>query len=115
MRSLRLFAIAIMILLVASSSFAVTAERGDFAILGASEEDDAGETILIEENVLLNTGPAVDVVNGKLKPGTVVQVLDRVEIESVSYYSISTVGPEGGIIGWGTEDYIYELTERPVY
>jgi len=111
MRNLKLFAIASIILLVASSSFAVSAERGEFIVLGRDQD---GE--LSDEKVTLSVEPGVTTeTQAMLQSGTEMLVLDKREVEGAIYYILSTVGPEGGITGWVTEDYIYELTERPVY
>jgi len=118
MKNLKVFAIGIMILFVTSAVFAVTAERGEFITLGRESEEEPG-TILGEMVILYNAPAQVGeeieqgVIPLALKSSTVVQVLDNVELESGNVYQISTVGRGGGIIGWVSEDYIYEITSAP--
>lgn len=118
MRNLTVFAIAIMALFITSTVFAVTAERGEFVTLGRESEEEPG-TILAELIILRDTPLEVGVeleqgvIPLALKSSTVVQVLDNVELESGNVYQISTVGRGGGMIGWVSEDYIYEITTAP--
>jgi hypothetical protein len=94
---------------------AVSAERGDFVVLGRSELNDAGEEVFVEEAISLyeQPGPSVGMPYLKLNSGITVQVLQSVTIAKIVYYNVSTVGPEGGIMGWVTEEYIYEIVPEP--
>jgi len=118
MRNLTVFAIAIIALFVTSTVFAVTAERGEFIALGRESEEEPGT--ILGEMIILYDAPAQvgeeleqGVVPLALKSSTVVQVLDSVELESGNVYQISTIGRDGGMIGWVNEDYIYEITTAP--
>lgn len=116
MRNLKGIAIVLMVLFIASTAFAVSAEEKDFIILGRTTEDPDGNSILAQEMVDLYPAPGtVDTIYGQLKSGTVFQVLQKVELETeVFWYNISTVGRGGGLMGWVTEEYIYEITEVPI-
>ena len=95
-------------------AFAVSAERGDFVTLGRTAETEQGEEAYEQEMVNLYIGPAIEgIVQAQLKSGTMVQVLERIDLEAGSYYNVSTVGPGGGIIGWVSEAYIYEVIIEP--
>ena len=119
MRNLTGFAIAIMALFITSTVFAVTAERGEFVTLGRESEEEPGT--IVGEMIVLRDAPAEvgeELEQGAiplmLKSSTVVQVLDRMELESGNVYQISTIGRGGGMIGWVSEDYIYEITTNPL-
>lgn len=116
MRKLRLISTALIVLFAASTAFAVSAEEKDFVILGRTVEDHDGNSILAGEMVQLHPAPeAVDIVSAELKSGTVVYVIQKVELGTGEvWYNVSTVGPGGGIMGWVNEDYIYEITSNPL-
>ena len=85
---------------------AVSADKGDFVILGREGQDE-------KISLCVNPG-ANDAVQAKMKPGTVVLVLDKTTVQRKNFYLVSTVGKDGGMIGWVSEDYIYEITTEPL-
>ena len=113
MKNLTRFTIALIVLLITSSAFAVTAERGNFITIGRTSLNENGEEELADERVFLSAGPGVDAVQAELKSGTVVQVLQKVPLETGNFYNVSTVGESGGIMGWVSEEYIYEIIIDP--
>ncbi len=109
MSNLKLITIALIALFVASSAFAVSAEEGDFIVLGREVDG-----IFMKGMVDLFEQPgALDVVRVQIKSGTAVQVVEKAELENDVFYLVSTVGRDGGLMGWVTEDYIYEITVQP--
>ena len=119
MKNSKIFTIALIILFAstffASSSFAVSAEEGQFVVLGRIAENKDVETGFVDEMIGLFPQPDVtNVVYAKMKSGTTVIVLQKLELETGDlYYHVSTVGRGGGMMGWVTEEYIYEIAPEP--
>ncbi|MBU3935819.1 hypothetical protein KJ909_04040 [Patescibacteria group bacterium] len=106
-------AIFLMLLLIwcvalCSDVFAIPADKGDFIVLGRQENEE-----LVDEKVTLSVEPGVTTqTQARLQSGTEMLVLDLIEVEGEIYYIVSTVGREGGIIGWISEEYIYEVIQQ---
>ena len=96
-------------------ALAVSAEKGNFVILGRTIEKNGEAARIKEEMVNLLSRPDVaDVMGGQLKSGTTVVVLQKVQLEiGEVYFQVSTFGRGGGMIGWVSEDYIYEVLPEP--
>jgi hypothetical protein len=98
----------------ASGALAVSAERGDFVILGRTAEDGKGGKEIINEKVDLWIQAGVyDIVQARVESGTVVLVLDKKVVGAQTFYIVSTVGKDGGLMGWVSEDCIYEIVPEP--
>ena len=111
MKNLIRILIPIMILLIASSAFAIPAQVGDRAILG--REGDGG---LLEEMIILTFKPGeYDNVRSEVESGIRVVVLDKSETEAGVFYLVIEIKEETGRAGWVAEDYIHEITERPKF
>lgn len=112
MRNLTKISIALMVLFIATTALAVSAERGNFVILGRLVEGgEEGE--LIEEKIALWATPGSnDMLQAQLKSGTEVMVLDKVELDAGTFYIVATFGERGGITGWVSEDYVYKITKE---
>ena len=94
---------------------AVSADKGNFVILGREGQDAKGNKQIVDEKISLCVNPgANDVVRAKMKSGIVVLVLDKTTVQRKNFYLVSTVGKDGGMIGWVSEDYIYEITTEPL-
>ena len=92
---------------LALPAFAVSAEKGNFIILGNAIDKD--------EPVALWAQPGTsDIKLGKAESGTQACVLDKIEAGSGIFYFIKTVSGEIGLMGWVSEDYIYQITDAPV-
>ena len=84
---------------------AIPADKGNFVILGREG---------VDGKISLCTNPgANDAIQAKVKSGTVVLVLDKTTVQGKNFYIVSTVGKDGGMMGWVSEDYIYEITTEP--
>lgn len=95
-------------------ALAISVEKGDFVTLGKTIQDGKGHTEMVDENISLWIRPgANDVVQAKVKSGTTVLVLDKTTVKRKNFYIVSTVGKEGGMIGWVSEDYIYKIVPVP--
>jgi hypothetical protein len=118
MRNLKNITFGIVVLLClayfASANFAVSVERDDFIILGRSCKDSEGKSVLMEEKIILRTTPNVSSPEqGRLESGTSVLVLDKRQFGTETFYLIMKVGEGGGLSGWVSEDYIYEVLSGP--
>lgn len=98
----------------------ISAVRGDFVVLGETTVDEEGNDAVLSGMVMLYPSPVTvgsqdtqSIQIATLKSGTVVLVLEKIELETGNLYQVSTVGRGGGIIGWVGEDYIYEITAAP--
>ena len=99
---------------IASTVFAVPAEKGQFIILGKGIENDGGEVQLVKEIVNLRANAEADSgVRAEVISGRTLLVVDKIELETGIFYLVSTIGREGGQMGWITEEYIYEITDEP--
>jgi len=98
----------IMILLIASTCFAVSAEKGDIAILGREEN---GE--LKKEKIDLRPGPGIDFSLGQIESGAEIEILDTTEYNGKRFHNILVRGEAGGQIGCVSEDYIYKILPPP--
>lgn len=94
---------------------AVPAEESNFVTLGQTVEEGSGVTKIKDGMIDLLLQPDVpDVLGGQIKSGTVVRVLQKAQLEGGdTYYQVSTFGRGGGMIGWVTEEYIYEVLSEP--
>ena len=93
---------------------AVSADKGNFVILGREGQDAKGNKQIVDEKISLCVNPgANDVVRAKMKSGIVVLVLDKTTVQGKKFYIVSTVGKDGGMMGWVSEDYIYNITTEP--
>ena len=108
MKTLKVFGIAIIVLFIVSSAFALSADKGNFITLGREGDDG-----MVDEKISLYREPAGDVITARLQSGIAVLVLDERVEGGEKYYIVSTVGREGGIMGWTTEEYIYEVLSGP--
>lgn len=118
MRNLKSIAIGIVVLLglayFTSAAFAISAERDNFIVLGRNGQNSEGESVLIEEKIILKSAPNINSPEqGRLDTGTSVRVLDIVQIEAETFYLVMKVGEGGGLSGWVSEDYIYEVLSGP--
>ncbi len=118
MRNLKNITVGIIVLLglayFASASFAVSAEKDEFVILGRSGENNEGQSVLVEEKITLRVAPNVNSPEqGKVESGVSVIVLDKKEIGSEIFYFVLKIGEGGGLSGWVSEDYIYEVLSGP--
>jgi len=110
MKTLKSLTVAIMLLSVASYAFAASADNGDFVVLGRSD----GSGGMISEKVFLYRVPGNDeMISSSLSAGSVVQVLNEQTADGKTFYIVSTVGKDGGLMGWVSSEYIYEVTSRP--
>ncbi|MFH1853744.1 MAG: hypothetical protein ABH815_00330 [Candidatus Omnitrophota bacterium] len=88
-------------------AFAVSAEKGGFVTLSRSE----GRELVADEMVGLYRQPGEgDVSPVGIKSGTTVLVTETADIGNKRSYLVSTVGREGGMMGWVSEGYIFEIT-----
>lgn len=93
----------------ASPALGVSAEKGNFVKLGRLVDGS-----LFDEKIDLKVNPGVtDVVLARVPSGTIVLVLDTRTIGAEDFYIVSTVGKDGGMMGWVSESYIYEITAEP--
>ena len=121
LRKIRAVAIYLILLMVfwctgvlVHSVLAAPAEKGNFIILGRSGEDSNGESVLKEEQVVLRTAPNIDSPEqGRLDSGASVRVVDITQIETEIFYLVMKVGKGGGLSGWVSEEYIYEIVSEP--
>ena len=91
-------------------ALAVSPEKGNFVTLGRAENEQ-----LIDEKIDLRVSPGIcDVIMAKVKSGTAVLVLDKKTVELKNFYIVSTVGKDGGMMGWVSEEYIYEILPEPL-
>jgi len=112
MKNSKIITIALILLFgitcFSTSAIAVSAESGEFIVLGREEN---GE--LVEEKVTLSVEPGVTTeIQARLSSGIEMLVLDKREVKGTTYYILSTFGREGGIIGWVSEEYIYEIVPQ---
>ena len=99
---------------LALSVLAVSADRDNFVILGKSAKDIEGKSVLMDEKIILRTAPDINSQEqGRLESGSSVLVLDMKKIELETFYLVMKVGQGGGLSGWVSEDYIYEITTEP--
>ena len=108
MKTLRIFTAIAAVLTLVSSAFALPADKGDFVTLGREDRDGA-----ISEKVVLYREPGDESVTAMLQSGTAVLVLDKRTAGGETFYIVSTVGRDGGIIGWITGEYICEILPGP--
>lgn len=95
-------------------ALAVSAERGNFVVLGRPGEAKGIKDVLMQEKIKLCGRPGIeDVMPAGLDSGTVVLVLEKTKIKAGNFYEVTTIGREGGNIGWVSEDYIYKIVPEP--
>jgi len=95
-------------------ALAVSAERGNFVVLGRPGEAKGKQGVLMQEKIKLCSKPGIeDIVPASLDSGTVVLVLEKTKIKAGNFYEVTTIGREGGNIGWVSEDYIYKIVPVP--
>ena len=112
MRNLKIFTIGLIALFtcLVPVSFAATAEKGDFVVIGMAENG-----VRIDKMVALMDQPVeYGAIHSEVKSGTTALVADKAYIGGENFYLVSTVGRDGGFMGWVTEEYIYEITEAPI-
>lgn len=94
---------------LAPPAMALSPEKGDFVILG---REDNGQ--LIDEKINLKASAGVcDVILSSVKSGTAVLILDVKIVAAKKFYIVSTIGKDGGMMGWTDEDYIHEILPSP--
>ena len=94
--------------------FAISADKGDFVTLGREATDATGHKEIQDEKILLWARPGInDTVQARIKSCTVVLALDKTVVQGKNFYMVSTVGKDGGMMGWVSEDYIYDITTEP--
>jgi hypothetical protein len=95
-------------------ALAISVEKGNFVMLGKVVQDNKGHKEMLDEKIPLWIRPGInDTVQARVKSGTVVLVLDKTTVQGKNFYIVSTVGKEGGMIGWVSEDYIYKIVPVP--
>jgi len=93
---------------------AVSAEKGNFVVLGRPGEANGIKDVLMQEKIKICRRPGIeDIVPASLDSGTVVLVLEKIKIKAEIFYEVKTIGREGGMIGWVSEDYIYKIVPEP--
>jgi hypothetical protein len=97
------------------SALAVSVEKGNFIVLGRHVGAKDKKSDLVQEKVKLYSSPGIeDAVPASLDSGTVVLVLEKANIKKAGiFYEITTIGREGGTIGWVLEDCIYKVVPEP--
>lgn len=113
MKTLKIAIIGTIVLLSAlmyftQLSLAITAEKGNIAILGREEN---GE--LKKEKIDLHPGPGIDFSLGQIESGVEIEILDTTEYNGKRFHNILVRGETGGQIGCVSEDYIYEILPPP--
>ena len=88
---------------------ALSPEKRDFVILGREENNQ-----LIDEKINLKaTAGVCDAILSSVKSGTAVLILDVKTVDAKKFYIVSTIGKDGGMMGWIGEEYIYEILSQP--
>lgn len=90
---------------LAPPALALSPEKGDFVVLGREADGQ-----LIDEKINLKASSGVsDVILSSVKSGTSVLILDVKVVALEKFYMVSTIGKDGGMMGWISEGYIHEI------
>ena len=90
-------------------ALALSPEKGDFVTLGR----EADEQLIDEKINLKATAGVCDAILSSVKSGTAVLVLDTKTVDAKKFYIVSTIGKDGGMMGWIGEEYIHEILPGP--